>query len=135
MSAVHVRVRVAGEQYALAVEHVAEVVELGEITPVPGAPTSLLGLLNLRGEVVSVVDLASALGLGGKSSPTRLLVAIDGATRAGLVIDEVLDVGALPETSPEQELGFVQETAVLDGSLVGVLDVAALLGAVGGAPA
>jgi chemotaxis signal transduction protein len=133
MTPVHVRVLVAGEQYALAVEHVAEVVELDEVTIVPGAPPSLLGLLNLRGEIISVVDLASVLGLHGEGRPTHLLVTSAGR-RAGLAIDAVLDVATLPETSPESELACVRETAVIDGALIGVLDIGELLDTAAGYP-
>jgi purine-binding chemotaxis protein CheW len=132
VSAVYVRMGVAGEQYALAVEQVAEVLSLGDVTPVPGAPASVLGLLNLRGEILSVVELASALGLRGESAPSRLIVADDGARRAGLAIDQVLDVAPLLENLPEDGLGCVHETAVLDGALVGVIDLAALLDAAAG---
>jgi chemotaxis signal transduction protein len=132
---VHVRVRVAGEQYALAVEHVAEVVELGTVTPVSGAPPSVLGLCNLRGEIVSVVDLASVLGLKRDEDPTRLLVATDSGRRAGLAIAAVIDVGRLPQASPEHGLGCVGATVVVDGALLGVLDVGALLDVAAGAPA
>jgi purine-binding chemotaxis protein CheW len=132
---VHVRVRVAGEQYALPVEHVAEVVELGQVTPVPGAPRPLLGLQNLRGEIVSVVDLATALGLHGETRPSRLIVATDGARRAGFAIDEVLSVGSLPETAPEQGLGCVSSTTVVDGVLTGIVDIGVLFDAIAGTPA
>jgi purine-binding chemotaxis protein CheW len=132
---VYVRVQVAGEQYALAVEHVAEVVELGTVTPVSGAPLSVLGLCNLRGEIVSVVDLASVLGLKRDEDPTRLLVATDRGRRAGLAIDAVIDVAPLPESLPEHGLGCVSATVVVDGTLLGVLGVGALLDLAAGASA
>jgi purine-binding chemotaxis protein CheW len=136
MSAVHVRALVAGEQYALAVEHVAEVLRLNEVTPVPGAPPALLGLLNLRGEAVSVVDVASALGLQGERRPAHVVVVVvsDDGRRAGLAIDAVLDVATLPPTSPEDGLSCVRETTVIDGALIGVLDVGALLDRAAGGP-
>ncbi len=64
------RVRVGGEQYALPVEHVHEVVDLGELTPVPGSADSVLGLLNLDGEIVPTFDLARILQIerDGQSS-------------------------------------------------------------------
>jgi purine-binding chemotaxis protein CheW len=126
--------RVAGEQYALPVEQVAEVVEIEAVTPVPGAPESLLGLRNLRGEIVSVIDLASVLGLHADSRPARLIIATDGGRHAGFAIEEVLDVAALSQTSPEQSLGYVRQTAVVDGALLGVLDARALLDALSGTP-
>ena len=62
MSGVHVRLRVGGESYAFGVEHVLEVAELGEIAPVPGAPAGVLGVRNLRGQVLPVFELASVFG-------------------------------------------------------------------------
>jgi purine-binding chemotaxis protein CheW len=129
MSTVHVRVQVAGEQYALAVGEVAEVVELGHLTPVPGAREPLLGLCNLRGEIISVVDLAAVLRLSSEGRATRMLIATHGGRRAGLAIDEVLDVAPLPECTPEQGLGCISATTVVEGALVGVIDAGALLDA------
>jgi purine-binding chemotaxis protein CheW len=130
MAAIYVRVRLGGEQYALAVEHVAEVVELEHVTPVPGAPASLPGVCNLRGEVVSVIDLAAVLGLPRDRRPERMLVTTDGGRRAGLAIDEVLDVAPLPDTSSAHGIRYITATAVVDEALLGVLDLPALLDAV-----
>ncbi len=74
MSGAQVRVRVGGEQYALPVEHVYEVVDLGELTPVPGSADSVLGLLNLNGEIVPTFDLARILQIEREGRPRRLLV-------------------------------------------------------------
>jgi chemotaxis signal transduction protein len=135
MGGIHVRVRVAGEQYALGVGQVAEVVEFGDLTPVPGARESLFGLCNLRGEIVSVVDVAAVLGLSNERRPERIVLATDGNRRAGLAVDEVLDVAPLPECTPEHGLGCVHATTVLGGTLVGIIDVETLLDvAAGGAP-
>jgi purine-binding chemotaxis protein CheW len=127
--------RVAGEQYALAVDHVTEVVVLDELTPIPGAPEWMLGVCNLRGEVLSVVDLAAVLGLPGAHRPARLVVTTASGTRAGLAIEEVLDVAPMPAITPEHGLGCVQATVVADDMLVGVLDIDAVLEAAIGAPA
>jgi purine-binding chemotaxis protein CheW len=127
MSGVHVRVRVAGEQYALAVGDVAEVVELGRVTPVPGARAPLLGLCNLRGEILPVVDLAAILGISDQGRAARLLVATHDGKRVGLAIGDVLDIAPLPECTPEQGCGCVRATAVVAGALVGVIDAGTLL--------
>jgi purine-binding chemotaxis protein CheW len=123
MSAVHVQVRVGGETYALPVDNVLEVGELGSLTPVPGAPNACIGVRNLRGEVVPVFDLAAVLGLPRDGVPARLVVAEEGARRAGLAIDDVTDIGAIPEPSEESESDFLIGGALADGALVGVLDV------------
>ena len=70
MSGLHVRVRVADEHYALPVADVLEVAELGEVTPVPGAGAAVLGVRNLRGQVLPVVDLATVFGARGLGRPS-----------------------------------------------------------------
>ena len=129
MSAVHVRVRLGEESYAVAVEHVIEVAELGELSPVPGAHGSVLGVRNLRGDVLPVFDLASVLGIAGDSLPQWLLIAEHGSLRAGLAIDEVTDVGALPPVGEETQSKLLTGAALDDSGLVGVVDVERLFAA------
>ena len=123
MIAVHVRVRLGGESYAVAVENVIEVGGLGELSPVPGAHGAVLGVRNLRGEVLPVFDLASVLGITGDSLPQRLLVAEHGSLRAGFAVDEVTDVGALPPITEETQSKLLAGAALDDSGLVGVVDV------------
>jgi chemotaxis signal transduction protein len=123
MNAVHVRLRVGGEAYAFAVENVLEVAELGEIAPVPGMPAAVLGVRNLRGEVLPVFDLATVFGIGRERDPERLLVAEHDGRRAGFAIDEVTDVGELEEPDEEAESQFLRGAALDAGQLIGVVDV------------
>jgi purine-binding chemotaxis protein CheW len=126
---VHVRLRVAGESYAFAVENVLEVAELGEIAPVPGSRGSVLGVRNLRGEVLPVFDLAAVFGLARDRPPLRLLVAEHGGKRAGFAIDEVTDVGELEAPAEETESAFLLGATLDEGALVGVVDVARVFSA------
>lgn len=123
---VHVRVRVAGEHYALPVEQVLEVADLGEITSVPGSPPEIVGVRNLRGQVIPVIGLATMLGLSG-DEPGRVVVAESGELRAGLVVDAVLDVGELPPASEQAESDYLLGAFLVDGELVGALDLDAVL--------
>jgi len=123
VNAVHVRVRLGGESYAVAVENVIEVAKLGKLSPVPGAHGSVLGVRNLRGEVLPVFDLASVLGITGESLRQCLLVAEHGSLRAGFAIDEVTDVGALPPVAEETQSKLLAGAALDDSGLVGVVDV------------
>jgi purine-binding chemotaxis protein CheW len=123
MSGVHVRMRLGGESYAVPVEHVLEVAELGTLSPVPGAPHSLLGIRNLRGEVLPVFDLASVLGITGDSRRNCLLVTERGSVRAGFAIDEVTDVGALPPLVEDTESKLLTGAALDDSGLIGVIDL------------
>ena len=123
MSAVHVRVRVGGESYAVAVENVIEVATLGDLSPVPGANGFVLGVQNLRGEVLPVFDLASVLGIARDSRPQCLLVTEHGSVRAGFAIDEVTDVGALPPVGEDTQSQLLAGAALDDSGLIGVVDV------------
>jgi purine-binding chemotaxis protein CheW len=129
MSGVHLRVRVAGEHYALPVEQVLEVAELGEIAAVPGSPPEILGLRNLRGQVLPVIALKALLGLDG-GEPRRVVVVESGELRAGLRVDEVVDVAELPPSSEQVESKFLRGACLVDGELVGALDVDAVLSSI-----
>jgi chemotaxis signal transduction protein len=120
---VHVRLSVAGESYALPVENVLEVAELGDLSPVPGSHGAVLGVRNLRGEVLPVFDLAAVFGIPRDSPPLRLLVAEHDGKRAGFAIDEVTDVGDLSPPAEETESAFLTGATLAEGVLVGVVDI------------
>jgi purine-binding chemotaxis protein CheW len=92
----------AGEMYAIELLRIREIIEHVPITRVPAMPSAVLGVINLRGRVVPVVDLAAKLGLGPRPI-TRwtcfviVEVTLDGErTALGLLADsvsEVLDLG------------------------------------------
>lgn len=127
MSGVCVRVRVGQEHYAFDVAHVVEVADLDAPTPVPGAGAAFFGVGNLHGQVVPFLDLAALLGTGGGPPPQRAVVVEDGGRRAGLAVDEVESVEAAPEASEEPDSALLTGAALLDGTLVGIVDVPALL--------
>ncbi len=131
----HLRIRLGDEHYALGLEHVHEVLELGELTPVPGSAATLLGLHNLRGEILASVDLRAVLGIAGDSDPRHLVVVADGAQRAGLAVDELIDLAALPEATATAGSPFLLGGALVDGNLIGVVDVPAVLQSVAAPPA
>jgi purine-binding chemotaxis protein CheW len=127
MSAMHVRVRAGGEHYALPVSGVREITELGPITPVPGAPPHLLGVWNLRGDVLAALDLAALLGLISVDEPARIVVAEHGEVRAGLLVEAVAGVGPLPQALEPAPSGYLSAATLIDRLPVGVIDLAAVL--------
>jgi chemotaxis signal transduction protein len=129
VSGLHVRVQVADEHYALPVADVLEVAELGEVTPVPGAGAAVLGVRNLRGQVLPVVDLATVFELR-PTQPERIVIAERGGLRAGFAVDAVAGVEQLPEASEEVDSRHLAGAALADGVLVGVVDVGSVLEAV-----
>jgi chemotaxis signal transduction protein len=132
VNSVHVRVRAAGEHYALRVGDVLEILEATVLTVVPGAPPAVLGVCNLRGRIVPVVALAQVLGLAdGAQGRNRIVITQADAGPVGLAVDEVVDVGPLGEVSQETDSMFLDGATLVDGALVGVLDLPQLLSAAG----
>jgi purine-binding chemotaxis protein CheW len=132
MGAVHVTVRVGPELYALPVDAVLEVAEVGRLTAVPGAPAGTLGLQNLRGSALPVFELASLLGISGEE-PRRIVVAESAGSRAAFAVDEVCDVELLPDAGEESDSPHLTRAALTDAGLVGVLDVGRLFAGLQGA--
>jgi purine-binding chemotaxis protein CheW len=126
MTMVHVRVLAGGEHYAIPVDSVLEIAEHSQISEVPGAPAEVLGVRNLRGQVIPVIDLATSLGLQSSSEKERIVVVDDGGRLAGLAVDAVVDVGALGEVTEEVDSPYLRGALLVAGALVGVIDIAAL---------
>jgi purine-binding chemotaxis protein CheW len=88
--------RVAGERYAIGSRHVREVVRRIELTPLPGAPDSLAGVVNLRGEILAVFDPRTFFGLGERGPAASCMLVLGGdRIEFGLLADEVEDVRTL----------------------------------------
>ena len=120
---VYVRLQVASEAYAMPVEHVLEVADLGDVAPVPGSRPEMLGVRNMRGQILPVVDLALLLGIPRGAPPGRLLVAEAGGHQAGFAIDEVSMVGDLADPAEETESDLLVGATLAGGDLIGVIDV------------
>ena len=131
----HLRIRLGAEHYALDLEHVLEVVELGDVTPVPGAGATVIGLRNLRGEILPALDLSAMLGVAEGTAQRSLVVVAEGDRRAGLAVDEAIDLSELPEASAPVDSLLIRGGVIVEGALVGVVDVPAVLGSFPGSPA
>ena len=86
------------ERYAIETRHVREVVRAGFLTPVPGTADYVLGLTNLRGDLVAVVDLRRLLGttVAEVTAGSPLLILGDDRAQLGVLTDAVHDVTTLP---------------------------------------
>jgi len=90
----------ADENYGIAVMQVQEVLRMTEITPVPGAPDYVLGIINLRGNVVTVIDTRQRFGLPAKEvdDASRIIIIESGEQVVGLLVDSVAEVVYLKES-------------------------------------
>jgi purine-binding chemotaxis protein CheW len=128
MNEVHVRLRVGRESYAVPIENVLEVAELGDVSAVPGSGPAVLGVCNLRGQVLPVFDLAQVLSIAGDAAAQRVVVAEHAGQLAGLAVDEITDVGELSRDAEETETEYLSGAVLENGQLIGILDVGRLFG-------
>ncbi|MGL5249780.1 MAG: chemotaxis protein CheW [Enterovibrio sp.] len=82
------------ETYGINVMQVREVLRYTEIAPVPGAPSHVLGIINLRGNVVTVLDMRTLFGLehSDVTNETRVIVIETSTQVVGLMVDSVAEV-------------------------------------------
>jgi chemotaxis signal transduction protein len=126
---VHVHLSLGEERYALPVGEVLSVVDAEDVTPVLGAPPSVLGLRALDGQLLPVFRLAAVLGVAA-AEPRRIVVVAHAGRTAGLAVDDVLDVAELAESGDEaSEADHLRGSVLVDGTLVGLIDLEAVLGA------
>ena len=90
--------RIAGEDYAIDIMRVREIIHPLPVTPVPRAPAFVEGVCRLRGEVIPVIDVRKRFGLpaGPPTRKTRFLIVNVAGRRLGLVVDEVCEVLRVP---------------------------------------
>lgn len=84
----------AGEQYAVSIDHLVEIVTPRGATPVPNADPSIVGIISLRGTIVTVIDVRRKLGHSGgaRENDARIIVADRGGETLGFEVDRVLRV-------------------------------------------
>lgn len=129
--------RLDEETYGINVMQVQEVLRYTEIAPVPGAPDYVLGIINLRGNVVTVIDTRKRFGLmpGDITDNTRIVIIEAEKQVIGILVDSVAEVVYLRasevETAPnvgnEETAKFIQGVANRDKELLILIDLNKLL--------
>jgi purine-binding chemotaxis protein CheW len=124
---------VAGTVYGCDIAAVREIVPIRRATRLPGAPTYVRGLFNLRGAIVTVIDLAARLAGAVASEEGSVVMAQFGNKSVGLAVDEVRDVQMLPPERFEPATGDVARGGIvrglghLDDGVVIVLEIPAVI--------
>jgi purine-binding chemotaxis protein CheW len=139
----------AGGRYLVAAGVVREVEEVSGVTPIPAAPSWLRGVMNLRGTIVAVADLATFLGMESTGTGAEALICVTGeptgasgedqfialaveavSTIRSLGTDELLPLTGHDRVGIDRYLAGLYRTPARDGAageLLGVLDLEALL--------
>ena len=90
--------RLAGRVYTCNVSDVREVVPLERLTRLPGAPVTVLGLMNVRGSIITVVNTPAVLHPDAPPRLQRMVLVVDaGARGVGMSVERVADVRSLRE--------------------------------------
>jgi purine-binding chemotaxis protein CheW len=89
------------EEYASIITDLREIIRIPDITPIPGAPEFIRGILNLRGQIVMVIDLEKRFHLKREhpAEPKHIIIAEVEDSVFGITVDEVTGVLRVPETT------------------------------------
>jgi purine-binding chemotaxis protein CheW len=129
--------QVGRETYGVPITSLHEIVRVPDITAVPDAPDYLEGVINLRGKIVSVMDLRKRFGEkeAGLKRQNRILVVEHAGRLAGLIVDSASEVLKIPSDAVEPPPAVFQEGGLncvtglgkVGGRLVVLLDMSKLL--------
>jgi purine-binding chemotaxis protein CheW len=137
--------RLGDETYAVDVGSVREILNGFAVTRIPCVPSHVLGVINVRGEIVSVVDLTSVLSSGAagprsldQDEGNGIIVRSEDVT-AMLVVDEIGDIIEVPSASIEPPLSsldrshaeMVSGTVYWEGQLIALINLARILQPIG----
>ena len=131
--------KLGNETYAVDVSQVRSIGKVDEITHVPKMPTFVEGVMNLRGQITTVIDLrkrADIEGKGLRTDQSRIIVAEIGDTQVGMIVDSVRDVIRVPGKSispPPKSIASKLDSRFLTGicniseQLIMILDLSNIL--------
>ena len=116
-----VQFKLGKEYFAVGVEQVREIVKRGKITRVPNMPDFIEGVMNLRGQITTIIDLRRRFEIDDEKadiSQSRIIVAEIGDIQLGIIVDSVQDVIRVASNSlspPPKTLASNVDARFLDG--------------------
>jgi purine-binding chemotaxis protein CheW len=128
-------VTLGGELFTIDLQNVREVFVVESITPVPGMPAGLVGVTNLRGSVVPLLDLRQMIGLAAENALKYAVVIKHGNWQVGVLVDTVPEIRTLskdqflpaPIGAADGGNPFVSTVVNLEDRLRGVLETSVVL--------
>lgn len=125
--------RLGTEEYGVDISQVQEIIRMVEITHVPRAPHFMEGVINLRGQLIPIIDLRTRFTMprAGHTKSTRIVVTEIGNKRVGIVVDSVSEVINIPidqvEDAPDMIAGvgteYIQGVGKVNDRLIILLDL------------
>ncbi len=132
---------IGGELFAIDLRYVREVFPVEHVTPVPKMPTVIVGVANLRGTIMPLVDVRSAMGMLSSAGAQKFAIVIrHGQQQVGLLVDEVPEIRTVSQeeflAAPNQQeraaRPFISSILPVEGRMGGVVEVPTLLAKVEG---
>jgi purine-binding chemotaxis protein CheW len=128
---------IGDDQYGVDIRAVREIKGWTAITPLPGQPEYVRGVVNLRGVIVPIVDLRCRFGQGlTEATPMHIVIIVQVASKGiGLLADRVLDIVSLdasqikpvPKVAQTERLNFLSGLATAEGQMIALIDLPNLL--------
>lgn len=91
--------RISGDHYAVTVDVLAEIIIPQKIFPVPTTPSHVIGVMNLRGNIVPIVDIRPAMSLPPQTGVNQIAIIRRDQMTIGVVVDAVSEVAGVPKSS------------------------------------
>lgn len=129
--------KLGSEEYGVDIAQVQEINRMVSVTHVPRAPQFMEGVINLRGQLIPIIDLRTRFGMprAEHTKNTRIVVTEIGTKRVGMVVDSVSEVLRLPtdhiEPAPEMITGvdteYIRGVGKIEDRLIILLDLAKII--------
>ena len=126
-----------GQSFSIDIRHVREIRRWTPVTPLPHAPDEVLGVMNLRGSVIPIYDLAARFGLNRTPESPRnvVVIAMHGSQTVGLLVEavsEILSVGRdriqeTPDVRSDTARQTITGVITVDEGMTRVIDLAAVV--------
>lgn len=133
----YVAFKVSEQEFCVDIMSVREIRGWTDATSLPHAPHYVLGVTNLRGSVLPIVDLASRLGLPAPEPSARHVIIVTkiGSQIVGLLVDAVIDILTImgeriqptPDVASETVKAFIRGVVSIDGRMIRLLDLERVL--------
>lgn len=130
-------VQIGAQEFAIGIKSIREIRGWIASTRLAHAPDFIKGMINLRGQVLVVVDLAKRLGLPASEPGAASVVVVveNGGRTVGLLVDAVCDIISVPdemrqntpETGSDRPKSFIDGLMMLDGRIISIVSIPVLI--------